>query len=216
MTRRHTTKTPELLQPADRHLPTSRHELTQEPNILKRLRSLAPHRPLTERHAEELAEAQAALLLRLAGLHEPPVPSALICDLPRVWVRLEANLPISGATHWVNGRWVLFIHGGEPLEQQRFSLGHEYKHAVDHRARRLLYRDRPDVTAGRQAELAADAFAAALLMPADWVRAAWFVGNRDAEALSRLFQVSLTAMRARLHQLRLTQPTVPDQVLEAV
>ena len=205
--------TPELLRSATEVLPTSRHAMLPEPNILKRLRSLAPHRPLTEQHAAELAEAQAALLLRLAGVHEPPTPSCLIVELPRVFVRVEPELPISAATHWMNGRWLLFINGGEPLERQRFSLCHEYKHAIDHRARAVLYRSRPEASAADQAELAADAFAAAVLMPAEWVRRAWGSGIRSVDDLSHLFEVSHRAMRRRLELLGLA-PAIRDEILE--
>jgi hypothetical protein len=184
-------------------LPTSRHASGQELGILSALRSLAPRRALSSVEAEQCAETQADRLLTLAGLTTPPTPSELIAELPRVLVRIDSDLPTSAATQWVNGRWLLLINGSEPIERQRFSLAHEYKHALDHRHHDLLYVDRPGFSANDQAEQAADAFAAAVLMPAAWVERAWADGIRRLSDLSSLFQVSPRAMVRRLERLDL-------------
>lgn len=134
----------------------------------------------------------------MAELSEPPTPSALITELPRVLVRLRPDLPVSGATQWAGQQWLLLIREGEPIGRQRFSLAHEYKHCIDHRDGRLLYQGTRWYDAKRQAEVAADAFAAALLMPDAWVRAAWDSGLHDLTLLARCFQVSEAAMRRRL------------------
>lgn len=184
-------------------LPTSRYASGQELGIMAGLRSLAPQRALSLDDAEQLAEAQAGQLLRLAQLSVPPTPTALISELPRVMVRTDVDLPASGGTHWVNGRWLLLINGSEPATRQRFSLAHEYKHALDHRYRALLYQDRGSTSADSQAELAADEFAAALLMPRRWVLDAWNRGQQRISELARLFEVSPQAMSRRLQTLEL-------------
>jgi IrrE N-terminal-like domain len=69
-------------------------------------------------------------------------------------------LPLSGCTSWQNDRWLIVLNGAEPLVRQRFSLIHEFKHAVDHRFRHELYFGRPGLCATTQAEYAADYFGA--------------------------------------------------------
>ena len=64
-----------------------------------------------------------------------------------------------------------------------------------------MYDDTPEQTSDEQAELAADAFAAALLMPPSWVNQAWRDGRRRVGDLANLFQVSPQAMTRRLHKL---------------
>jgi len=187
-------------------LPTSRYASGQEFGIMAGLRSMAPRRAISLDDAEQLAEAQAEQLLRLARLIAPPTPTTLISELPRVLVRVDVDLPASGGTHWVNGRWLLLINGSEPATRQRFSLAHEYKHALDHRYRSLMYQDRGSTGADTQAELAADEFAAALLMPRRWVLDAWNRGQQRLSELAGLFEVSPQAMSRRLQTLGLRPP----------
>jgi Zn-dependent peptidase ImmA (M78 family) len=189
-------------------LPTSRAAPHGERAVLAILRAKAPHRALGLREAAQVADWQATALLELANLAEPPTPSALITELPRVQVRTDVDLPVSGCTSWQNGRWLIVLNGAEPLVRQRFSLAHEFKHAIDHRFRHELYVDRPGLSAVTQAELAADYFAACLLMPKRWLYRAWATGHQRVSELSRLFAVSPQAMTRRLEHLRLT--TMPD------
>jgi len=190
-------------------LPTSRHAAQREIGVLAALRGMAPRETLNPYQARVVAHRQAAHLLRLARLQAPPVPTDLIAHLPRIVVRADSQLPVSAATHWLNGRWLVLVNSREPLERQRFSLAHEYKHALDHRHVRLLYRDRAGMTAAAQAERAADEFAAALLMPAAWVRRAWRRGQCDVLTLARAFGVSDVAMRRRLTDLALIPTDQP-------
>jgi Zn-dependent peptidase ImmA (M78 family) len=178
--------------------------------VLASLRALAPRRALAISEAVLVAERQAVALLGLAQLAAPPTPNALITELPRIRVRTDADLPASGGTQWVSGRWVILINGSEPVARQRFSLAHEYKHALDHRHRNVLYVDRPGISAAEEAELAADAFAAALLMPQAWVLDAWRAGHRRLSDLADMFAVSPQAMARRLDTLALrTRTTYP-------
>lgn len=184
-------------------LPTSRLAPQPERGVLAVLRAKAPRRALSPHEAARIAEWQATALLELANLTEPPSPSALIAELPRVLVQTDVDLPVSGCTTWQDGRWLIVLCGSEPRSRQRFSLAHEFKHAVDHRYRQLLYVDRPGMEADRQAELAADVFAASLLMPRAWVKRAWGDGVQRVSHLSQLFAVSPEAMARRLRELGL-------------
>ncbi len=173
--------------------------------MLAVLRALCPRRSLGIQEAAIVAELQANRLLELAGLQGPPTPEALITELPRYVVRSDVDLPVSGSAQWVNGRWLISVCGSEPLERQRFSLAHEFKHTLDHRFAGVLYRDRGNVSAEEQAELAADMFAACLLMPRMWVKRAWGEGHQSLSELAELFQVSAPAMSRRLAALGLRE-----------
>jgi Zn-dependent peptidase ImmA (M78 family) len=184
-------------------LPTARHAPHQERAVMAVLRAKAPRRALSPYDAAQVADWQATTLLELAGLAGPPTPSSLISELPRVLVRTDVDLPVSGCTSWQAGRWLILINGSEPYARQRFSLAHEFKHVVDHRFRELMYVDRPGLSAAAQAEQAADYFAACLLMPRGWVKRAWAEGVQRLSELSQLFEVSPPAMARRLDHLGL-------------
>jgi hypothetical protein len=184
-------------------LPTSRLASHQERAVLAVLRSKAPRRPLNTTEAAQVAEWQATALLELAGLAGPPTPRRHISELPRVLVRTDVDLPVSGCTSWQAGRWLIVLNGAEPYVRQRFSLAHEFKHAIDHRFRDVLYGDSSGRSAYEQAEQAADYFAACLLMPRRWVKRAWADGHQHVSELSWLFAVSPPAMARRLAHLGL-------------
>jgi Zn-dependent peptidase ImmA (M78 family) len=184
-------------------LPTSRLAPHGERAVLAVLRAKAPRRPLNPAEAAQVAEWQATALLELAGLTRPPTPASVIAELPRVLLRTDVDLPVSGCTSWQAGRWLIVLNAAEPLARQRFSLAHEFKHVIDHRYRDELYIDRPELSAYVQAELAADYFAACLLMPKRWVYRAWGQGVQRVSELARLFAVSAPAMARRLDHLGL-------------
>jgi Zn-dependent peptidase ImmA (M78 family) len=194
-------------QRGDQPLATSRLAPHGERAVLAILRAKAPRRALILAEAAQVAEWQATTLLELAGLTGPPTPASLITELPRVVVRTDVDLPVSGCTSWQAGRWLILINGAEPIVRQRFSLAHEYKHTVDHRYRDELYVDRPGLSAHAQAEQAADYFAACLLMPRSWIKQAWAAGHQRISDLSQLFAVSPPAMARRLQHLGLGTTT---------
>lgn len=182
---------------------TSRSLSNPERGVLAILRSIAPRRQLTIQEAVYIGELQANRLLELARLRQAPVPSSLIYDLPRIVVRQDVDLPVSGSTHWLSGRWLITINASEPAARQRFTLAHELKHVIDHRHRDLLYAATPTLSTHLQGEYAADNFAACLLMPRRWVKRAWGDGYQRISQLSRMFDVSPQAMRVRLERLGL-------------
>ncbi len=179
------------------------------PSALAELRSLCPVRPLTAVDARQIAERQAARLLRHHAVTAPPVPEEVIAGLPRVRVRYVRVRNLAASARWspAHRRWVILVNRDDTAGRQRFSLAHEFKHVIDHVQTSTIYRDRAGYSAYRQAERAADTFATALLMPKAWVKRAFYdEGIRDARVLARHFEVSVAAMRFRIDQLGLLEP----------
>jgi Zn-dependent peptidase ImmA (M78 family) len=109
------------------------------------------------------------------------------------------------AVQWSNGRWLILLNAAEPRGRQRFSLAHELKHILDHPFVTILY-PRRDVST-ELAEQVCDYFAACLLMPRRWLRQAWAEGMRDVPGLARRFGVTRQAVKVRLLQVGLIEPT---------
>lgn len=137
------------------NLDTGHHE---HPSTLARLRALCPKRDLQFSEALRVAELQASRLLELSDVGCWPVPSEVVSELPRIRLAYT-DLPTSGLSHWDGEAWAIFLNEDEPPTRQRFTLLHEFKHIVDHGRNGQLYRGSHRVTAGQQAEQAADYFA---------------------------------------------------------
>jgi hypothetical protein len=183
------------------------NDTIKKESVLRTLRALVPQRRLTYFESLRIAELQANRLLELFDVEGPQVPSELMTELPRFVVRVADDLPVSGSTHWENGRWVITLNGSEPYVRQRFSLAHEFKHAVDHSSKQYLYGDVENDPAARdQAERVADHFAACLLMPKRWVKSQW-VGSQQLGPLSRKMGVSSRALSVRLYHLGMAVET---------
>ena len=178
-------------------------------SVLNQLRELMPDRALTDIEARSVAERQAARFLQLTGISDPHVPGSIIAELPRVDVAVRSGIPVSGSTHWDRGSkvWRIELRAQDAAVRQRFSLAHEFKHALDH-----PFIDRAYPTIGlfvsrRRAERICDYFAACLLMPRPWVKRAWSSGVQDLDLLAELFGVSTQAMAHRLTDLGLVEST---------
>jgi len=174
--------------------------------LLGMLRGLVPLRALSYYEAERIAELQANRLRELLGISRARLPEEAISQFPRVDVRRDTDMPVSGLTHWDRGRWLICLNANEPEGRQRFSLAHEFKHVLDHTTKSRLYRDKPYLRAGDQAERIADYFAGCLLMPKRHVKRLF--GERlSLIRLSDAFGVTPRAMHVRLSQLGLVEPT---------
>ncbi len=169
------------------------------------MRSVVPRRLLTTREAELVAELQANCLLELAGLTQAPIPNELVTELPRIAVRLDPDLPVSGSAQRAGGRWLLSINASEPWTRQRFSLLHELKQVLDHPYVQQIY------AGDEQAEHLADYFAACVLMPRRYVKRVWGEGMQSLAALSNHFGVSERALALRLQHLGLRAPLARHQ-----
>ena len=175
--------------------------------VIAQLRDIVPIRPLTRTEAHYIAERQAMLLLKLLGITDGPVDERAIIELPRMEVVRRSPWPSSGATQWINGRWVVILNGSEPAVRQRFSLSHELKHIIDHRFVTIIYDRIPADQRHAFIESTCDYFAGCLLMPRPWVKRAWTTQTQRLDLLARRFHVSQAAMATRLSQIGLTEPT---------
>jgi Zn-dependent peptidase ImmA (M78 family) len=176
-------------------------------SVLRTLRAVVPERRLTYFESLRIAELQANRLLELFSIRGPVVPSEIVTEIPRIQVRYDYDLPVSGSTHWENGHWVITIHGNEPVVRQRFSLMHEFKHVLDHTTTHWLYGDTStDPAAADRAERVADHFAACLLMPKRWLKSSW-VKTQSVPRLANRLGVSGRALSIRLWHLGLVSAT---------
>jgi Zn-dependent peptidase ImmA (M78 family) len=167
------------------------------------LRDCMPIRALTFAESLRLAELQASKFLALAGITDGTVPETAITALPRVQVERMSPAPVSGATQWSHGRWLIILNGSESRGRQRFSLAHEFKHVLDNPFIDTLYPAQGDMSSGERAEQVCDYFAGCLLMPRLWVKRAWTGGQQSPRSLARQFDVSAAAMSVRLRQIGL-------------
>lgn len=176
----------------------------QQPRIsvIAALRHLVPHRALSYAEAERIVELQANRLRELLKLDDPHLPEEAIGELPRMLVRREFGLPVSGMTYWQSGRWVITLNGSESAGRVRFSLAHEFCHVLHHGTREAFY---SGANGYKRAERLADYFAGCLLMPKRHVKRLSGEGL-DSNQLARTFGVSVPAVRVRLLQLGLGEP----------
>ena len=111
-------------------------------------------------------------------------------------------MPCSGSAHWTGQHWLIALSADEPLVRQRFSLFHEAKHVIDHRATQWLY-PKYRYSSPVLAEQLADHFAGCVLMPKAWLTSLYCAGQTDLGQLASIFDVSERAIEVRLHYLGL-------------
>ena len=184
--------------------------------ILRHLRELQPDRNLEDHEARSVAEKQAMRLLQILGQPGPAVDVSLIAELPRIEVRVEPNLVVSGFSQWNRGRWLLAVNRDDSLVRRRFTLAHEFKHILDNPFIGHAYLDRTGKPDEAFAEKICDYFAACLLMPRPWIKREWINGLQDQALLAQLFNVSESAMAIRLRQIGLAEPRSRFDSLKAV
>ncbi len=174
--------------------------------VIAGLRDLVPLRPLSYGEHMRIAELQANRFLAAVGITEAPGSERVICELPRLQVERISPFPVSGATHWSSGRWLVVLNGNEPRVRQRFSLAHELKHIIDHRFSDLIFASFPADDRHRVSEQLCDYFAGCLLMPRPWLKSTYAQGLQHLPALADHFDVSQAAMQVRLNQIGMTDP----------
>ena len=174
--------------------------------VVTTLRDRVPLRPLLRSEHLRIAELQAQRFLAMAGITEAPVPTSIIAELPRLQVAVMRPFPVSGATHWKDGKWLIVLNGREPQTRQRFSLAHEFKHILDDRFAELIFKSLPTVDRQAFVEQVCDYFAGCLLMPRPWLKREYFSGTQSVKALARSFEVSEAAIETRLGQVGLIEP----------
>lgn len=181
-------------------VPTAR---VVDDSILKLLRDLVPKRRLSYSESLRIAELQANRMLEAFDVTGPRVADELITELPRIDVRLAHGLPVSGSAHWENSRWIITLNADEAYVRRRFSLAHEFKHIIDHPTKPFLYGSSDG--AEERAERAADAFAAALLMPKRWIKSRWYESGQNLVVVADRVGVSTRALSVRLYHLGISQ-----------
>lgn len=177
------------------------------PSVITSLRDIIPLRPLTLSEHMMLAEKQAARLRTLTEQTDYQYDQTRITALPRIEVRYLRPWPTSGATQWINGRWVIVINAGEPQTRQRLSLLHELKHIIDHRFRDLTFQEVPKNDRAQFVEQLCDYFAGCVLVPRSLLKKAYGLGIQRPDQLASLFNVSRPAIQTRLSQTGLSQST---------
>lgn len=162
-------------------------------------------------------ETQAERLLAEATVRSAPVPVEQVAACLGIRVELaDLGEDCSGVLVRNKSRAVIGVNWGHHSNRRRFSLAHEIAHFVLHDGEtyidngyRVHFRDEESGSGTESEERDANAFAAALLMPARWVREAF---NRqpfdltEDDGLGRLadkFKVSPQAMTYRLMNLQL-------------
>lgn len=181
---------------------------TQTTGLLARLRELVPRRGLSPAEAKLIAERQAAILLRHAGIETPAVDESIVTDLPFLAVTHRPGFPTSGMATQTDTGWVIVLRAEEAKVRQRFSLTHELKHVLDDPFIEWLYPTKNGYSPEDRAERICDYFAACVLMPRMWIKRDWASGGiQDIARLARRYRVSQVAMAVRLAELKLLPPT---------
>jgi Zn-dependent peptidase ImmA (M78 family) len=179
-------------------------ERSTNESLLRLLRDLVPQRRLTFGESLRIAELQANHLLEHFDVEGPRVPSELVTELPRIEVRYDADVPVSGSAHWERSMWIITLNAAEPMTRQRFSMMHELKHIIDHTTQHFLYGEGAvDPRAAQRAERAADHFAACVLMSKRSIKGLWFSSGQNVASLASQLQVSPRALSVRLWHLGL-------------
>jgi len=181
-------------------------------NLIDKLRQLMPvgtlsmmNRPLTVDEAKTVAERQARLLLQLLNISGPSADVELLAELPDIEVKFAPNLPLSGFSEWIRGRWLIGINQSDSLWRCRATLCHEFKHVLDDPFVEILYprTNRLSEHMPDRAEAISNYFAGCVLVPREWLLRAWSRGTREIDELAALFAVSRSLIRVRLRQLGL-------------
>jgi Zn-dependent peptidase ImmA (M78 family) len=172
---------------------------------------MKPLRPRYSRIRREVAD-----LLAGASISQPPVP------VDRIAVSLGAQITYSNFNGEVSGLLVrragsvvIGVHSEQAETRKRFTIAHEIGHLIMHEADdgeevhvdklfRVHLRSPASSTAEDVAEIEANAFAAALLMPEEMVRedvrklTLDFEDPQDIQRLAERYGVSSQAMTFRL------------------
>jgi Zn-dependent peptidase ImmA (M78 family) len=168
-------------------------------------------------------EQAAQRILEATSVAKAPVPVERIAAARNIGIAFDdLGDDISGMLYRRGGTCVMVINQEHHHHRQRFSIAHEVAHAELHDAATYLdgratirFRDGKSATGTDVEEREANRFAAALLMPADWVRDRFMrmvTGRRaidETQAIAKLaveFDVSEQAMQYRLANLNLIDP----------
>lgn len=147
------------------------------------------------------AERQATEILQHFSIIRPPTPENVVSYLGNVVVEYMDWQALSGACTRIDGKWILAVNKNHLKARRRFTLMHEFKHALDGVNARDYFAKR-EGPARTFEEFLADHFAVHILMPEAWVRAL-YPRLKRADKMAWRFGVSFQAMKVRLKELGL-------------
>ena len=165
-----------------------------------------------------LWERRVEQLLIEAGVNTAPVPVQQVAKYLGIKIELEdLGEDCSAVLVRKENRAVIGVNRSQHPNRQRFSIAHEIAHFYLHKGDtyidkgyRVNFRDLESGSGTKTEEMEANAFAAALLMPATWVKDAFkqqpfdlLTEDDSLEKLAKKFQVSTQAMTYRLINLRI-------------
>lgn len=109
---------------------------------------------------------------------------------------------VSGMLRFEDGVWVMTVNSCHPDVRQRYTLGHELGHYLNHRDMKS-FKDSTFFRSSQKSsmEYMADLFAACLLMPESEINTLLNSGVKTVKEMANKFDVSLEAMKYRLEQL---------------
>lgn len=109
----------------------------------------------------------------------------------------------SGKLEYKDGVWIMTVNSQHPDVRQRYTLGHELGHYLNHRSSVKSFEDTVFFRSSQKSsmEFMADQFAARLLMPENDVNLLVNNGIKTVKEMAAKFGVSLEAMKYRLEQL---------------
>lgn len=123
---------------------------------------------------------------------------------PAILIRREPLASdVSGRLRVEDGVWVMTVNSNHPSVRQRYTLGHELGHYLNHRDSVKSFEDTVYFRNNHKSsmEYMADQFAATLLMPEADVNILLKRGVKTVKEMAAKFDVSLEAMKYRLEQL---------------
>jgi Zn-dependent peptidase ImmA (M78 family) len=179
-------------------------------HILILLRALVPYRKLNHAEALFFAEQQAAVLLQLVQVFEPPVDVEQIaldaCIVAAIQDDPDQQNSGKASFNQTTGSWLITLNPEGRAAGSAFVIAHEMKHIMDNGFGELLYRPVDFMATEYRREHAANYFAACLTMPRPWLERCWKKGECNATELSQHFNVPAGSMQFRLEALGMIGP----------
>lgn len=110
---------------------------------------------------------------------------------------------VSGKLEMKDGVWIMTVNTNHPEVRQRYTLGHELGHYLNHRKEVKQFSDTVYFRNRQKSsmEYMADQFAARLLMPEVEIQELINQGVKTVKDMASKFDVSLEAMKYRLEEL---------------